>query len=60
MPIDAVNVFGKTIPGAGSAVFYSLTPSPGSLDPTVVLITMLLWTAAWILASALVVSRRDV
>ena len=60
VPIDAVNLFGKTIPGAGSAVFYSLTPSPGSLDPTVALITMLLWTAAWIVAAALVTNRRDV
>jgi len=60
VPIAAVNVFGKTIPGAGSAVLYSLTTAPGNLDPTVVLITMLLWTAAWILASVLVTRRRDV
>lgn len=60
VPVDAVNVFGKTIPGAGSTVFYSLTPSPGSLDPAVVLITMLLWTAAWVVTAAIVVRRRDV
>ena len=60
IPIDAVNAFGKTIPGAGATVFYSLTPTPGSLDPTVALITMMLWTAAWVIVSTVVVRRRDV
>jgi len=60
VPLDAVNVIGKTIPGAGSTVFYSLTPVPGDLDPTVALITMVLWTAAWVIAAGVVVRHRDV
>jgi ABC-2 type transport system permease protein len=60
IPIDAVNIVGKTIPGAGSTVLYSLVPDAGSLGPGVAIVTMIVWTAAWILIAAQVVRRRNV
>lgn len=60
VPVDAVNVVGKSIPGSSLTDLISLTTAPGQLDPLTLTITTVLWTAAWLAAAAITIKRRNV
>ena len=60
IPVDVVNLLGKTIPGASLTTLVSLTSGEGELDPLTLTVTTVLWTASWLVVAAITVKRRNV
>jgi len=60
IPVDAVNLVGRSIPGASLGTLISITTAEGQLDPLTLTFTTVLWTALWLVAGALTVKRRNI
>ncbi|KAF2413573.1 hypothetical protein B1729_09805 [Microbacterium sp. B35-04] len=60
IPVGAVNLIGKTIPGSSLTTLASLTSEDGQLDPLTLTLTTVLWTAVWLVVAAIAVKRRNV
>ena len=60
IPVDAVNLLGKSIPGASLGTLISITTTEGQLDPATLTFTTVLWTAVWLAAAAITVKRRNI
>lgn len=60
IPVDAVNLVGRSVPGASLGALTALTPAAGDLDPAVLTVTTAVWTGAWLIAAVVTVKRRNV
>jgi ABC-2 type transport system permease protein len=60
IPVDVMNLIGKSIPGASLTTLVSLTSAEGQLDPLTLTVTTVLWTAVWLVVAAIAVKRRNV
>jgi hypothetical protein len=60
IPIDALNLVGRSIPGSSLPALISTDADPAQLDPLTLAVTTLLWTVAWMAVALISVRRRNV